>query len=61
MHPGGSHVFLEDNVGGQDCSKIFFSLHRSEILEKYARYRIGLIENEKPIYVLPVRGNGIHI
>lgn len=34
----------------------FFGMHRSEVLNKYGRYIIGTIVNEKPTYVLPTKG-----
>ena len=36
------------NVGGQDCTDLFYSLHRSEVLlrPQYARLQIGIITGE---------------
>ncbi|GAA5951561.1 hypothetical protein JCM3765_005970 [Sporobolomyces pararoseus] len=57
MHPGGVGVLAHPTVAGKDASELFFSLHRSEILTKYARLKIGSIETSSPPpYVLPVDG-----
>ncbi|CCA69912.1 related to acyl-coa dehydrogenase, long-chain specific precursor [Serendipita indica DSM 11827] len=42
-----------DLVAGQDATKIFFSLHRHEVLLKpaYARLRIGSIKDESPTII----------
>jgi hypothetical protein len=34
-HPGGKNVLL--GYGGKDCSQIFHTLHKSNILEKYGK------------------------
>lgn len=64
MHPGGLGVLLDEDVGtshsyprgdqatdgsaGQDATTVFYSLHRSEVLQKpqYARLKIGQIEGQ---------------
>ena len=63
MHPGGLGVLVDEEVGaypifqendeadrvaGQDATTVFYSLHRSEILQKpqYARLKIGQIEGQ---------------
>ncbi|GAA5988773.1 hypothetical protein JCM5350_002933 [Sporobolomyces pararoseus] len=57
MHPGGAGVLAHHTVAGKDASDLFFSLHRSEILTKYARLKIGSIETSSPPpYILPVDG-----
>jgi len=45
FHPGGKAVLLDDEVRGQDCTDLFYSLHRSEVLlrPQYARLQIGVI------------------
>ncbi|GAA5830888.1 hypothetical protein JCM5353_002636, partial [Sporobolomyces roseus] len=55
--PGGSGLLLASDVAGKDSSKIFFGLHRSEVLTKYARLKIGTLDTDvPPPYVLPVNG-----
>lgn len=41
-------MLLDEEVAGQDATKIFFSLHRHEVLQKpaYARLQIGTIKDE---------------
>lgn len=56
MHPGGAHLLLDDKIAGKDASVKFFSLHRSEVLRKYQRYKIGTITGAVPVYVLPTAG-----
>lgn len=46
LHPGGAFPLLD--VAGQDATDAFYGLHRQEVLVKYARYKIGTIENEQP-------------
>lgn len=46
MHPGGAFPILE--YAGKDATDAFYGLHKQEVLDKYARYRIGTIEGEKP-------------
>ncbi|KAJ7170604.1 acyl-CoA dehydrogenase/oxidase [Mycena crocata] len=46
VHPGGSAVLLE--TAGQDATESFFSLHRTEVLDRYAHLQIGTIESEQP-------------
>lgn len=56
LHPGGSGV-LDQYLGGKvDATEIFFGLHRSSVLKKYARLKIGSIKGEKPQYALPEVG-----
>ncbi|PVF95961.1 acyl-CoA dehydrogenase NM domain-like protein [Serendipita vermifera] len=49
LHPGGITVLLDEEVAGQDATKIFYSLHRHEVLAKpsYARLQIGSIQDEQ--------------
>jgi hypothetical protein len=41
-------VLLDEEVAGQDATKIFFGLHRHEVLLKpsYARLQIGRLKDE---------------
>lgn len=56
LHPGGGNV-LEPYFGGKvDATEDFFGLHRSSVLKKYARLKIGTIRGEKPQYALPQVG-----
>ncbi|RDB25902.1 Isovaleryl-CoA dehydrogenase, mitochondrial [Hypsizygus marmoreus] len=43
IHPGGLSVLLNGDIAGQDATKAFYGLHRSEILRRpqYARLKIG--------------------
>ncbi|KAH8918696.1 acyl-CoA dehydrogenase NM domain-like protein [Atractiella rhizophila] len=61
MHPGGKAVLLAKDIAGRDSTEVFFGLHRSSILDRYKRYRIGRLvssnENAKPkTYILPSPG-----
>jgi hypothetical protein len=57
IHPGGSGVLLASGIAGGDSSDAFFSLHRSDVLVKYGRYKIGtLIDPTSKTYVLPTPG-----
>ncbi|KAF8319814.1 acyl-CoA dehydrogenase/oxidase [Cantharellus anzutake] len=49
FHPGGKAVLLDDEVRGKDCTELFYSLHRSEVLlrPQYARLQIGTIVGEE--------------
>ncbi|KAI0087286.1 acyl-CoA dehydrogenase/oxidase [Irpex rosettiformis] len=51
MHPGGTAVFLEEDVRGQDATEAFFGLHLYEVLEKpqYQRLVVGTIKDEKSV------------
>eukprot|EP00397_Hematodinium_sp_SG-2012_P006876 GEMP01006913.1.p1 GENE.GEMP01006913.1~~GEMP01006913.1.p1 ORF type:complete len:517 (+),score=101.14 GEMP01006913.1:120-1670(+) len=33
LHPGGAQLLQQ--YGGQDCTEVFYSLHRSDVLDKY--------------------------
>ncbi|KIM24952.1 hypothetical protein M408DRAFT_331433 [Serendipita vermifera MAFF 305830] len=59
LHPGGLNVLLDEEVAGQECTKIFFSLHRQEVLQKpaYARLQIGTIKDETATIQAPVPGD----
>ncbi|GAA5922749.1 hypothetical protein JCM3775_006123 [Rhodotorula graminis] len=48
MHPGGAGVLLAADIAGQDASTAFFSLHRSEVLAKYTRLKIGRLDTTAP-------------
>jgi len=56
MHPGGAYVLIDTKVAGRDATEAFFQMHRYEILNKYRRLAIGVIENEKPKLVYPKKG-----
>lgn len=66
LHPGGAGVLLAREIAGQDATEPFFSLHRSDVLTKYDRLRIGRLaptksDSAKPAqprkeYLLPVDG-----
>jgi len=56
LHPGGAGVLLDAQVAGKDSTKSFFGLHRSEILQRYERLKIGSITGEKSAYILPQAG-----
>ena len=44
FHPGGPNVLVRH--AGKDCSKVFHSLHKSSVLEQYAKkLAIGPVEN----------------
>ena len=55
-HPGSSSV-LSPYLGGKvDATNDFFALHRSSVLKKYERLKIGKKKGEKPTYILPTPG-----
>ena len=56
LHPGGSNVLLAGDVAGKDSTKIFFGLHRAEVLQRYQRLKIGTIKGESSEYILPAIG-----
>ncbi|CCO29589.1 Cytochrome b5 Short=CYTB5 [Rhizoctonia solani AG-1 IB] len=45
LHPGGKAVLFDSAIAGQDATEAFFSVHRSDVLEKpqYARLKIGTL------------------
>ncbi|KAG8731348.1 hypothetical protein FRC11_004442, partial [Ceratobasidium sp. 423] len=45
LHPGGKAVLFDSTVAGQDATEAFFSVHRSDVLEKpqFARLKIGTL------------------
>ncbi|KAG8840039.1 hypothetical protein FRB91_006602, partial [Serendipita sp. 411] len=47
---GGLNVIIDEEVAGQDATKIFYSLHRHEVLTKpgYMRLQIGTLKDEQP-------------
>lgn len=47
-HPGGRGVLLTPDVAGQDCSKLFFALHRSEILADFQHLIVGKVRDAVP-------------
>lgn len=42
MHPGGEVVLRE--WAGKDATEIFFEMHRTEVLQKYQRLRVGRLK-----------------
>ena len=56
-HPGGVHVLLQ--VAGQDATSEFYSMHRHEILTKYAKMVIGTIQGETPQVIESMNGGGV--
>jgi predicted heme/steroid binding protein len=46
MHPGGELILRE--YAGKEATEIFYSFHRQEVLDKYARLKIGSIKDTKP-------------
>ncbi|KAG0124905.1 acyl-CoA dehydrogenase/oxidase [Tuber indicum] len=54
-HPGGVHALLQ--VAGQDATSEFYSMHRHEILTKYANLAIGTIQGESPQVIEPKAGD----
>jgi hypothetical protein len=59
LHPGGINVLLDEEVAGQDATKVFFGLHRHEVLVKpaYARLQIGTIKDESESILAPQPGD----
>lgn len=43
MHPGGEKNI--QNYAGKDATEVFYSLHRHEVIEKYARLKVGVMED----------------
>ncbi|CUA68442.1 Very long-chain specific acyl-CoA dehydrogenase, mitochondrial [Rhizoctonia solani] len=45
LHPGGKAVLFDPTVAGKDATEAFFSVHRSDVLEKpqFARLKIGTL------------------
>ena len=54
-HPGGESVLRQ--VAGQDATEAFYSLHRHEVLTKYAHLAIGKITGEDPQVISPKPGD----
>ncbi|KAJ7773195.1 acyl-CoA dehydrogenase/oxidase [Mycena metata] len=48
LHPGGLAVLLDPEIAGQDATESFYALHRAEVLDRYARFQIGTVEDEQP-------------
>ncbi|KAJ7475784.1 acyl-CoA dehydrogenase/oxidase [Mycena latifolia] len=48
VHPGGLAVLADGEIAGQDATELFYSLHRAEVLDRYAHLQIGLVEGEQP-------------
>ncbi|KAI8327085.1 acyl-CoA dehydrogenase/oxidase [Blakeslea trispora] len=46
LHPGGQAPLVE--LAGKDATEAFYSLHRQEVLKRYAQYKIGVLENFEP-------------
>lgn len=49
MHPGGEKVILK--MAGKDSTEIFYSYHRHEVLEKYAKLKIGVIKGNTEVVI----------
>lgn len=47
FHPGGRHVLLA--YAGKDATDAFYSMHRVDVLTKYAHFVVGTIEGEKAV------------
>ncbi|KAF8206502.1 acyl-CoA dehydrogenase/oxidase, partial [Mycena galopus ATCC 62051] len=47
LHPGGLSVLLDAEIAGQDATEQFFELHRTEVLDRYARLQIGTVAGEQ--------------
>jgi alkylation response protein AidB-like acyl-CoA dehydrogenase len=45
FHPGGKFVLVD--VAGKDATKLFYDLHRSEVLKKYKHFIVGTIAGEE--------------
>lgn len=45
MHPGGEKLLQKH--AGTDCTDLFYSYHRHEVLEKYHRLKIGKVKGSK--------------
>lgn len=57
MHPGGEGVLLASSIAGGDSTEAFFALHRSEVLARYSRYKIGRLQDpKKEEWKVPVEG-----
>ncbi|GAA6009520.1 uncharacterized protein JCM10292_002607 [Rhodotorula paludigena] len=62
LHPGGAGVLVAPDIAGTDCTAAFFSLHRSDVLAKYARLKIGHLDvgpaddQQQPPYLVPAPG-----
>lgn len=46
LHPGGEEMIRQ--YAGQDCTDVFFGLHRYEVLQKYQRLKVGRLETAAP-------------
>lgn len=56
-HPGGRQVLLTSDVAGKDSSKVFFALHRSEILADFTHLVRGKVSDATPVdYEYPTAG-----
>jgi alkylation response protein AidB-like acyl-CoA dehydrogenase len=51
FHPGGKFVLID--VAGKDATKVFYDLHRSEVIKKYKHFIIGTIAGEEKKAALP--------
>jgi alkylation response protein AidB-like acyl-CoA dehydrogenase/predicted heme/steroid binding protein len=55
FHPGGALELL--NFAGQDCTEIFYNLHRHEVLDKFGgKLKLGTIKDSKPTVIVPKSG-----
>lgn len=47
LHPGGEEMILK--YAGQDCTEVFYGLHRHDVIEKYRpRLMVGRLETAPP-------------
>jgi cytochrome b involved in lipid metabolism len=53
-HPGGEDLIL--SFGGRDCTKEFYSFHRQQVLQKYAKLAIGRVRGGKQEIIQQVPG-----
>ncbi|CAG7848147.1 SubName: Full=Related to acyl-coa dehydrogenase, long-chain specific {ECO:0000313/EMBL:CCA75962.1} [Serendipita indica DSM 11827] len=55
LHPGGLAVLLDPKIAGKDATNAFFSLHRTEILQRpaYKRLIIGKLPEKDPQFAPP--------
>eukprot|EP00461_Guttulinopsis_vulgaris_P001312 UN01312 len=51
FHPGGKHAIME--YAGKDATKVFYDLHRTEVLQKYKHFIIGIVAGEEKKAAIP--------
>jgi len=52
LHPGGS--FVLEQYRGKDATKVFYELHRGDVLEKYKRLVIGKLKGFQGAKAAPI-------